>query len=188
MTKRGEDGVRMLLEELHIDLVKEGMEETPARVAMLFEELFLGCTQSPKEALGTVFPTDHQGLIAVQEIPFYSMCEHHLMPFYGVVHIVYEPQNGKVFGLGRLKRLVDVFAKRPQLQERLTEQIATSLVQDGEALGAMVMVEATHMCMLMKGDVAQDTRVKTMSARGSMHDVGPLREEALVVLGGKIHV
>ena len=110
------------------------------------------------------------------------------MPFYGKVHIVYQPRDGKVFGLGRLKALVDVFAKRPQLQERFTHDIATSLVEDGHVLGAMVMVEATHLCMLMKGEVAQETVAKTIVATGILEPVGILREEALVLLGGNDHV
>ena len=101
---------------------------------------------------------------------------------------MYQPRDGKVFGLGRLKALVDVYAKRPQLQERLTHDIATSLVEDGDVLGAMVMVEATHLCMLMKGEVAQETVAKTIVATGILEPMGTLREEALVLLGGNDHV
>ena len=181
-------GVRQLLEGLDIDLDTQGMTDTPNRVAILLEGLFSGRHKTGKEALGDVYPTEHTGLVSVNHIPFYSICEHHLMPFYGKVHIVYQPRDGKVFGLGRLKALVDVFAKRPQLQERLTHDIATSLVEDGDALGAMVMVEATHLCMLMKGEVAQETVAKTIVATGILEPVGTVREEALVLLGGNDHV
>ena len=181
-------GVRQLLEGLDINLETKGMTDTPKRVATLFEGLFSGCHSTGKEALGDVYPTEHTGLVSANHIPFYSICEHHLMPFYGKVHIVYQPRDGKVFGLGRLKALVDVYAKRPQLQERLTHDIATSLVEDGDVLGAMVMVEATHLCMLMKGEVAQETVAKTMVATGILEHMGTLREEALVLLGGNDHV
>ncbi len=188
MKEQALDGVRQLLEGLGIDLEAQGMTDTPKRVATLFESLFSGRNSTGKEALGDVYPTEHTGLVSVNHIPFYSICEHHLMPFYGKVHIVYQPRDGKVFGLGRLKALVDVFAKRPQLQEQLTHDIATSLVEDGDALGAMVMVEATHLCMLMKGEVAQETVAKTIVATGILEPVGTVREEALVLLGGNDHV
>ena len=150
-------GVRQLLEGLDINLETKGMTDTPKRVATLFEGLFSGCHSTGKEALGDVYPTEHTGLVSVNHIPFYSICEHQLMPF-------------------------------PQLQERLTHDIATSLVEDGDVLGAMVMVEATHLCMLMKGEVAQETVAKTILATGILEPMGTLREEALVLLGGNDHV
>ena len=188
MNEQALDGVRQLLEGLGINLETQGMTDTPKRVATLFENLFSGRNSTGKEALGDVYSTEHTGLVSVNHIPFYSICEHHLMPFYGKVHIVYQPRDGKVFGLGRLKALVDVFAKRPQLQERFTHDIATSLVEDGDVLGAMVMVEATHLCMLMKGEVSQKTVAKTIVATGVLEPMGVLREEALVLLGGNNHV
>ena len=181
-------GVRQLLEGLDINLETKGMTDTPKRVATLFEGLFSGCHSTGKEALGDVYPTEHTGLVSSESHPLLFDLRTSFNAFYGKVHIVYQPRDGKVFGLGRLKALVDVYAKRPQLQERLTHDIATSLVVDGDVLGAMVMVEATHLCMLMKGEVAQETVAKTMVATGILEPMGTLREEALVLLGGNDHV
>ena len=159
-------GVRQLLEGLDINLEAKGMTDTPKRVATLFEGLFSGCHSTGKEALGDVYPTEHTGLVSVNHIPFYSICEHHLMPFYGKVHIVYQPRDGKVFGLGRLKALVDVYAKRPQLQERLTREIADAIERDLSAEGVFVRLKATQLCMLMKGTLQQGSQVVTIESRG----------------------
>jgi len=127
-------------------------------------------------------------LVAVTSIPFYSVCEHHLMPFFGTADIVYQPKDGRVAGLSKLSDLVNLFARRPQLQERMTREIATALENDLEAEGVMVRIKATHLCMLIKGELQQGTAVVTMECRGVLSRTGQLREEALTILGGSTDV
>lgn len=137
---------------------------------------------------GEIFPTEYKGLVAVTDIPFYSVCEHHLMPFFGTVDIVYQPKEGRVAGLSKLSDLVNVFARRPQLQERMTRQIATALETDLLAEGVVVRIKATHLCMLIKGELQQGTAVVTMECRGVLSKTGQLREEAMAILGGTTDV
>ena len=127
-------------------------------------------------------------MVAVTNIPFYSVCEHHLMPFFGTADIIYQPKDGRVAGLSKLSDLVNLFAHRPQLQERMTREIATALETDLEAEGVMVRIKATHLCMLIKGELQQGTAVVTMECRGVLSRTGQLREEALTILGGSTDV
>lgn len=188
MNRRAIEGIEMFLDAIGIDIQEAGMEKTPERVVTLFEDLFRGTKQTDKDALGDCFPTDYQGLVGVANIPFYSVCEHHLMPFFGMVDIVYEPVDGKVAGLGRLSKLVDVYGRRPQLQERMASQIADAIERELGATGVMVRMRATHLCMLMKGEVSLDTKAVTMECRGSLLEPGTIRDEGLILLGGNEHV
>lgn len=149
--KKAEDAIYQLLEAIGEDPQREGLLETPKRVAKMYEEMFSCLKSDAKEAFTAVFTEAYDDLVLVKDIPFYSMCEHHLVPFYGVAHIAYYPQNGKVTGLSKLARAVEIASKKPQLQERLTSQIADALDQSLHPRGVFVMVEAEHMCMTMRG-------------------------------------
>ena len=150
-----EHAVRLILEAIGDDPNREGVLDTPKRVAKMYAEVFSGMHEDPKEHLHKVFGEDHEELVLVKDIPFYSMCEHHLVPFYGVAHVVYIPQGGKVTGLSKLARTVDTIARRPQLQERITSTVANSIMEVLEPHGVMVVVEAEHMCMTMRGVKSQ---------------------------------
>ncbi|MBP9550650.1 GTP cyclohydrolase I, partial [Veillonella sp.] len=137
-----------------------------------------------KDIWGEVFSTDYTGLVAVTNIPFYSMCEHHLLPFFGTVDIVYQPKEGRVVGLSKFGDVVNVLARRPQLQERLTSQIADAIEQDLMADGVFIRMKATQLCMLIKGEMQQGTQVVTIESRGILQEGGPLRDEAIALMGG----
>ena len=150
----------------------------------MYEELFQGVQQHTKDIWGEVFSTDYTGLVAVTNIPFYSMCEHHLLPFFGTVDIVYQPKEGRVVGLSKFGDVVYVLARRPQLQERLTSQIADAIEQDLMADGVFIRMKATQLCMLIKGEIQQGTQVVTIESRGILQEGGPLRDEAIALMGG----
>lgn len=158
--------VRLLLEGIGEDPDREGLIETPDRVARMYEELNGGMDQDPAVHLSKVFRVDNNEMVVEKDIPFYSLCEHHLLPFFGKVHLAYIP-DGKVAGLSKLARTVEVFARRLQLQERLTAQIADALVEDLSAKGAIVMIEAEHMCMSMRGVSKPGTQTATLVKRGA---------------------
>lgn len=139
-----EEAVRMIIDAIGEDPDREGLVETPARVARMYEEVFQGLSQDPKEYFATIFGEDHEELVLVKDIPFYSMCEHHLIPFYGNVHIGYIPKGGRVTGLSKLARAVEAVSKRPQLQERITSHIADAMVEELEPHGVIVVIEAEH--------------------------------------------
>ena len=145
------EAVREILLAIGEDPDRDGLKETPARVARAYGELFSGLRQDPAEILATTFDIDHEELVLVRDIGLTSCCEHHLLPFTGVAHVGYIPRQGKVTGLSKLARLVDVYARRPQVQERLTSQVADALVDHLGARGVIVVVEAEHMCMTMHG-------------------------------------
>lgn len=186
--KKAIDGARMLLEGLGVDVTHTDLSSTPERVVELFQTLLKGMKLSVEEVLGNAYETDYKGLVVVRDIPFYSMCEHHLMPFYGIVDIVYEPKDGKVLGLGRLSRLVEMYSRRLQLQERMTESIGDALLESDFGIGVVVRARGTHMCMLMKGAVSQSTTVDTIICKGSLEAGRERYQEALVLLGGSIDV
>ena len=144
------EGVRLLLEGIGDDPLREGLFETPQRIARMYQEIFAGMTQSAREPLAKTFHTEHTDMVLERDIMFYSTCEHHLLPFYGKAHVAYIP-DGKVAGLSKLARTVEIFARRPQLQERMTAQIADAVMEHLKPKGAMVMLEAEHMCMTMRG-------------------------------------
>ena len=144
--KKIEEGVRLILEGIGEDVNREGLLETPNRIARMYEEIFAGLEQDAKETLSKTFRADNEEMVIEKDIVFYSTCEHHFMPFYGKAHVAYIP-NGRVVGLSKLARTVEVFAKRPQIQEQLTTQVADALMEHLNAKGVIVMMEAEHMCI-----------------------------------------
>ena len=178
-----EAGVRMILEGVGEDPDREGLIETPARVARMYEEIFAGMNQDPHGLFEKLFDEHHQEMVLVREIPFYSTCEHHLAPFFGQTHIAYIPgKEGKVCGLSKLARLVDLYAKRPQIQERLTSQIADTLVEELNPEGVMVVLEAEHMCMTMRGVKKPGSKTTTSAARGCFLSNQATRAEAMSLI------
>ena len=170
------EGVRLLLEGIGEDPDREGLKETPERIARMCREIFGGLEESPHEPLQKRFHTGTNEIVLERDIPFYSVCEHHLLPFYGKVHVAYLPE-GEVVGLSKLARTVEVFARRPQLQERLTAQIADALMEELASKGAMVMITAEHMCMTMRGVKKPGSTTVTCAARGVFREDDRLREE-----------
>jgi GTP cyclohydrolase IA len=180
--ERAAAAVRELLIALGEDPDREGLRGTPERVARAYAELTAGLRQSPSDVLTTTFDLGHDEMILVRDIELWSMCEHHLVPFTGVAHVGYIPSEaGKITGLSKLARLVDVFAKRPQVQERLTTQIADALVTGLEAKGVIVVIEAEHLCMTMRGVRKAGARTITSAVRGQMHNAAT-RSEAMALI------
>lgn len=180
--KRAEAAVRELLIAVGEDPDREGLRETPGRVARAYKEILAGLRQEPEDVLTTVFDLGHDELVLVKDIEIVSLCEHHLLPFHGVAHVGYIPsENGKITGLSKLARLVDVFARRPQVQERLTTQIADSLMQILDARGAIVVVEAEHMCMSVRGIRKPGAKTITSAVRGQLRDPAT-RNEAMSLI------
>ncbi|MCD6408702.1 GTP cyclohydrolase I FolE [bacterium] len=164
--KKIEKAVKMILEAIGEDINRQGIKETPKRVAKMYSEIFSGIAEDPHKVLGKVFKEEFDELVLIKDIPFYSMCEHHLLPFYGKAHIAYLPDGNKVVGISKIARLVDVFAKRPQLQERITNQIADTIMETLTPQGAMVVIEAEHLCMIMRGIKKPGTKIVTSAMRG----------------------
>ncbi len=173
-----EEGVKMILEGIGEDTSREGLKDTPARVARMYKEIFCGLDQLPKEHLQVLFTEDHEEMVLVKDIPLYSMCEHHLLPFYGKAHVAYIPKKGKITGLSKLARVVEGFAKRPQLQERLTSQIANSIMEALDPRGVIVVVAAEHMCMTMRGVKKPGSKTLTSAVRGLFQTNEATRAEA----------
>lgn len=163
------EGVRLLLEGIGEDVAREGLAETPDRIARMYEEIFAGIDEKAITHLSKTFQVYGGEMVLEKDIVFYSMCEHHFMPFYGKAHVAYIP-DGKVVGLSKLARTVEVFAKRPQLQEQLTKQIADALVKDLGAKGAMVVIEAEHMCMTMRGVKKPGSKTITAVTKGDFEN------------------
>jgi GTP cyclohydrolase I len=178
--------VREILAAIGEDVGREGLKDTPERVARAYAEIFAGVGADPAAILSTVFDEHHQELVMVRDIPLYSICEHHLVPWHGKAHVGYIPNNdGKVTGLSKLARLVDLYAKRPQVQERLTTQVADALVSALAPRGVIVVVEAEHLCMSMRG-VRKPGAVTITSAVRGIFQVSPAsRAEALSLLGAR---
>lgn len=164
-----EQGVRLILEGIGEDVNREGLLETPERIARMYEEIFAGIGQDAKEPLSKTFSAENNEMVMEKDIVFYSTCEHHFMPFYGKAHVAYIP-DGKVVGLSKLARTVEVYAKRPQLQEQLTAQIADALMEFLQPKGAMVMIEAEHMCMTMRGVKKPGSKTVTFVCRGAFEE------------------
>jgi GTP cyclohydrolase I len=182
--KKIEEAVTMILEAVGEDPSREGLTDTPKRVARMYEEIFQGINQDPKEHFTTIFGEDHEELVLVKDIPFYSTCEHHLVPFFGKAHIGYIPQGGKVTGLSKLARAVEAVTKRPQLQERITSTIADSIVETLEPHGVIVVVEAEHMCMTMRGVKKPGSQTVTSAVRGHFEKNPAARAEVLTLIKG----
>ena len=182
--KRAEAAVLELLIALGEDPEREGLRDTPDRVARAMQENFAGLWSSPEEVLTTTFDAGHRELIIVRDIEVFSHCEHHLTPFHGVAHIGYIPgESGRITGLSKLARLVDLFAKRPQVQERLTTQIADSLVEILEAAGVIVIIDCEHLCMSMRGAKKPKARTTTSAVRGHLRDSATRAEAISLILG-----
>ena len=182
--KRAEAAVLELLIALGEDPEREGLRDTPARVARAMQENFAGLWSSPEEVLTTTFDAGHRELIIVRDIEVFSHCEHHLTPFHGVAHIGYIPgESGRITGLSKLARLVDLFAKRPQVQERLTTQIADSLVEILEAAGVIVIIDCEHLCMSMRGARKPKARTTPSAVRGHLRDSATRAEAISLILG-----
>ncbi|MCZ6505445.1 MAG: GTP cyclohydrolase I FolE [Actinobacteria bacterium] len=181
---RIEKAVREILEAIGEDPMREGLIGTPERVARFYAEVFSGLHQDPGDVVDAFFGEEHyQEIVMVKEIPFYSMCEHHLVPFHGEAHVAYLPQ-GRVTGLSKLARLVDGFARRPQMQERLTAKVADCLQERLDPLGVLVVVEAEHLCMSMRGVKKPGTTTVTSAVRGLMETNPATRAEAMSLLFG----
>jgi GTP cyclohydrolase I len=181
---RAEAAVRELLIAVGEDPDREGLRETPARVARAYAETFAGLRMTPEEVLSATFSIEHEEMIIVRDIEVYSTCEHHLVPFHGVAHVGYIPaHDGRVTGLSKIARLVEVFARRPQVQERMTTQIADALVEYLGAQGVIVVVECEHLCMSMRGVRKPGSRTITSAVRGQLRDPAT-RAEAMALLQG----
>jgi len=172
--------VREILCAVGEDPDRDGLRATPARVARMYSEIFSGLNEDPGEHLSATFEADHDELVLVRDIPLYSVCEHHLLPWFGKAHVAYIPgEDRRVTGLSKLARLVDGFAKRPQVQERLTSQVADALVDRLHPLGVLVVVEAEHLCMSMRGVKAPGATTVTSAVRGHFLTSAPARAEVL---------
>jgi GTP cyclohydrolase IA len=177
---RAEAAVRELLIAVGEDPDRPGLQETPARVARAYAETFAGLWQDPGVILSTTFDEDHDELVLVKDIPMYSTCEHHLVPFHGLAHVGYIPgEDGRVTGLSKLARLVEVYARRPQVQERMTSQIADALDEGLKPRGVLVVIEAEHLCMAMRGVRKPGSRTVTSAVRGIFRDNASTRAEAM---------
>ncbi|MFC5137610.1 GTP cyclohydrolase I FolE [Actinomycetospora rhizophila] len=177
---RAEAAVRELLLAIGEDPDREGLRDTPARVARSYQELFAGLRSDPSLVLERVFDENHEELVLVRDIPMFSMCEHHLLPFHGVAHVAYIPgPQGHVTGLSKLARLVDLYARRPQVQERLTSQIADALDHKLDTRGALVVIDAEHQCMSARGVRKPGARTTTSAVRGIFKTSASTRAEAL---------
>jgi GTP cyclohydrolase IA len=177
-----EDAVRLILGAIGENPQREGLLDTPKRVANMYEEVFAGLKTDPGEYFETIFSEDHEELVLVKGIPFYSMCEHHLVPFFGQAHVAYIPKDGKVAGLSKLARAVETVARRPQLQERITSTVANTIAGKLEPYGVMVVLEAEHMCMTMRGVKKPGSKTVTTAVRGRFKEDAQSRNEVLSLI------
>jgi GTP cyclohydrolase I len=181
---RVEAAIREILIAIGEDPDREGLKETPARVARSYDEIFSGLAQDPAETISAVFDLGHHEMILVKDIEVHSVCEHHLLPFHGVAHVAYIPgEHGRITGLSKLARLVDVYARRPQVQERLATQIADALVEHVGARGVIVVLECEHLCMSMRGVRKPGARTVTSAVRGVMRDAATRAEAMSLIVG-----
>ncbi len=180
---RAERAMREFLTAVGVDLAAQGMEETPARAAALYAELFAGLHTGTQDLWADVLTEETDGLVAVRRISFHSVCEHHLLPFFGTAHIVYRPHAGRVAGFGVFTRLVERMARRPQLQERLTGDIAREIEQGLGAEGVLVVLDARQLCMTMRGAHAHGTRTTTSTCRGLFREDKTMELQAWQMLG-----
>lgn len=176
-----EAGIRLILEGIGEDCSREGLVETPERIARMYEEIYGGMNENPALPLAKRFHVSNNEMVVEKDITFYSTCEHHLLPFYGKAHVAYIP-NGEVVGLSKLARTVEIFARRPQLQEQLTSQIADALMEYLKPKGAMVMIEAEHMCMTMRGIKKPGSKTVTFVTRGIFSEEEQLQNKFLTLV------
>jgi len=181
-----ESGIRLVLEGIGEDPAREGLLDTPRRVADMYAEIFAGIDQEADEHFCVTFNEGHQEMVLVRDIPLYSVCEHHLTPFLGRAHVAYVPgKHGRICGLSKLARVVDVFAKRPQVQERLTSQIADTIVRNLDPAGVIVVIEAEHLCMSMRGVRKPGSQTVTSAVRGIFERNAATRAEAMSLITGR---
>lgn len=182
---RIEQAVRMLIEAIGDDPEREGVQDTPARVAEMYEEIFAGIGRNPEELITVVRGAEHDEMIMVKDIPLYSVCEHHLLPWVGKAHVAYIPsKDGRITGLSKIARVVDLCAKRLQVQERLTTEIADAIERALEPRGVFVVIEAEHLCMTMRGIRKPGSRTVTSAVRGLFRSDARTRQEAMTLIGG----
>ena len=174
----------MILEAIGEDPEREGLKDTPARVARFYEEAFCGLNEHPEKDLIVLSTEEHEEMIIVKDIPFYSMCEHHLLPFVGKAHVAYIPRKGRITGLSKLVRVIETFSRRPQLQERLTTQIADAIRLALDARGVLVVIEAEHMCMTLRGVKKPGSQTITSAVRGIFESNSATRAEAIALIRG----
>ena len=174
-------GAKLILEGIGEDLEREGLIETPERIARMYEEIFSGLGKDAEEILSKTFEVENNDLVIEKDITYFSMCEHHIIPFYGKAHIAYIPR-GRVAGLSKLARTVELYAKKPQLQERLCSEVADAIMKYLDAEGVMVVVEGEHMCMTMRGVKKPGTKTVTTSYRGIFKEDATLRREVMMLL------
>ena len=177
-----EAGVKLILEGIGEDVNREGLLDTPARIARMYEEICAGNSEDAGEHLKKTFSVENSGMVVEKDIVFYSTCEHHMMPFYGKAHIAYIP-DGKVVGISKLARTVEVYAKRLQIQERMTGQIADAIMEHLNPKGVMVMLEAEHMCMTMRGVKKPGSKTVTLASRGVFEEDQALKEQFFHMIG-----
>jgi GTP cyclohydrolase I len=175
-------GVRLLLEGMGEDPDREGLAETPERIAEMYEEIFGGVGKDPREKIKTYQAQNRDEMILVKDIPFYSICEHHLLPFFGKAHIAYIPKENKVTGFAALVRVIETLAKRPQLQERLTTEVADAIVDVLDPRGLLVVIEAEHLCLTMRGVKKPGSLTLTSAVRGAMRAKSATRAEAFALI------
>ena len=176
--------VTLLLEGIGEDVEREGLRETPDRIARMYEEIFAGLEQTPREALNKTFVVKEAGMVLEKDIVFYSTCEHHLLPFFGRVHVAYYPENNEVVGLSKIARVTDVISRRPQLQERMGKQIGDTIANSIQSKGVMVVIEAEHMCMVMRGIKKPGAITKTIYSTGIFKEDLAMRQEVLNLIKG----
>jgi GTP cyclohydrolase I len=181
-TRKIEKGVRLIIEGIGEDPERPGLRSTPKRVAEMYQEIFSGIAADTGELLKPMAGENHDEMVMIRDIPFYSVCEHHLLPFFGTAHIAYIPGAGKIVGISALARALEVFAKRPQVQERLTTQFADFIVSSLKPKGAMVVIDAEHLCMSMRGVKKPGSRVVTSAVRGIFRTKESTRMEMLELL------
>ncbi|MFA6431032.1 MAG: GTP cyclohydrolase I FolE [Candidatus Margulisiibacteriota bacterium] len=179
-----EKAVKEILSAIGEDVTRPGIKETPKRVAEMYAEIFSGLHENPADHLTTFKQGSHEEMVTVKDISFYSVCEHHLVPFFGKAHVVYIPKKGKVTGLSKLVRVVEGYAKRPQVQENLVSQIADTLMEKLDPHGVMVVIEAEHLCMSMRGVKKPGTMTITSAVRGVFQRNAKTRAEALSLIKG----
>ncbi len=183
--KKIEKGVRLILEGIGEDPERVGIKDTPHRVAKMYEEIFAGLKTPSEQILNHIEGESHDEMVLLKDIPFYSVCEHHLLPFIGKAHVAYIPSGGKIVGLSELVKAVEILAKRPQVQERLTTQLVTLLMDRLKPKGAMVIIDAEHLCMSMRGVKNPGSRTVTSAVRGIFRTQQSTREELLQLIKNK---
>jgi GTP cyclohydrolase I len=181
--ERAAAAVREILIAIGEDPDRDGLKETPERVARAYQEMFTGLETDPAEVLSKTFEIDHDEMVLVRDIEVWSTCEHHLLPFTGVAHVAYIPAKGRITGLSKLARLVDAYAKRPQVQERLTTQVADALVEHLHPQGVMVVIECEHLCMTMRGVRKPGAKTVTSAVRGVMNSPATRAEAMSLIIG-----